>query len=78
MEKCSNALSFVGSVRREVEKELLPCIRKLGMRFYAYNAVSAAWINVPRKCILYRRILRVIVEWKIRNCIYLSRLSSLS
>ena len=43
---CSCALFRYNAVTRDVEKELSPCLRVLGMRFYAYNPRMFPWVAV--------------------------------
>jgi len=33
------------AITRDVEKELLPCLRRFGMRFYAYNPLAGFFEN---------------------------------
>jgi len=32
------------AITRDVERELMPCLRKLGMRFYAYNPLAGGML----------------------------------
>lgn len=51
------------AVTREVERELLPALKKLGVRFYAYNPLVRGVTGSRRCCaIAWRQIARLSPE----------------